>query len=292
MSWGTSHSLNRFVETQLNDLRERFGMAMWFLVRRRGDDWLALRAVGDGYDLHDGTLLAWRDSLCCRRVQHEGPSICPDLSREPAYQHAPITGQFDINAYVGLPLLDQRGELFGTLCALDPDPQPHLLQPGVHSALRRQCHLLETALVWNLAGLDQQRVTDFFEEEERDPETGLLDAGGWRRILDRERQRCRDYGLSATLLHLHGDTIETERREQLADSLAALIREHDMAAHLGDGQFIVLLTELSVESAGAIRARILDALNAKNLWVQCDTEKLNLQHGMPQPPPLLESVPR
>lgn len=288
MSWGTSHSFNGFVETQLNDLRERFGMAMWFLVRRRGDDWLALRAVGDGYDLEEGAMLAWQDSLCHRRVQHEGPLICPDLSQEPAYRRAPITELYEIGAYVGLPLIDQRGELFGTLCALDPDPQPHLLQAGVQSALRRQCRLLETALVWNLAGLDQQRISDFFEEEGRDPETGLLDAAGWLRILDRERQRCRDYGLHATILRLRGDTIEEQRREQLADSLAALIREHDMAAHLGEGHFTILLTETSLDRAQSVRDRILDALNAKNLWIDCEAEALKLEPGLPQPRLLLD----
>lgn len=288
MSWGSSHSFNRFVETQLTDLRERFGMAMWFLVRRRGDDWLALRAVGDGYDLEDGAMLAWQDSLCYRRVQHEGPLICPDLSQEPAYRRAPITGRLEIGAYLGLPLVDQRGELFGTLCALDPDPQPQLLQAGVQSALRRQCHLLETALIWNLAGLDQQRIKDFFEEESRDADTGLLDAAGWLRILDRERQRCRDYGLRAAILSLHGDTIEPSRREQLADSLAAMIRERDMAAHLGGGHFTLLLTESPLSRAGKIRERVLDALNAKNLWVDCDVEALTLELGVPQPALLLD----
>lgn len=276
MSWGTSHSFNCFVQTQLCDLRERFGMAMWFLARRHGDDWLALRAVGEGYDLGQGDAFPWRDSLCHRRVLEQGPLICPDLRQEPVYQHAPITERLKIGAYIGLPLIDQNDELFGTLCALDPNPQPHLLQPGVHSALRRQCRLLEAALVWNLTGLDQQRVTDFFEEEERDPETGLLNTDGWSRVLERERQRCRDYGLSATLLHLQGDTIDHSRREQLADSLAALIRDHDTAAHLGDGQFSVLLTELSVNDTEEVRNRILDALNAKSLWLKCETEALAL----------------
>ncbi|ASK33440.1 diguanylate cyclase [Alcanivorax sp. N3-2A] len=290
MSRGKSHSFNEFVDTQLHDLRDRFGMAMWFLIRRRNEEWLALRVCGDGYDLEGGNMLAWRDSICYRRVNEEGPIICPDVSKEAAYRSAPVTSQLKIGAYVGLPLLDQHGNLFGTLCALDPEPQRQLHDPTIQAALRRQAHLLETALVWNLAGLDQQRITDFFEEEGRDPETGLLDAGGWIRILDRERVRCRDYGLDAMILRLHGDRLSLERREQLADSVAALIREQDMAAHLGDGQFAILLTESTPHCAARVRERILDALNAKDLWVECNAEPLTLQIGLAQPHVLLDGA--
>lgn len=283
MSRGKRHSFNEFVDTQLHDLRERFGMAMWFLIRRREEQWLTLRVSGGGYDLESGDLLAWRDSLNQRHANAEGPLICPDFSAAYGAPALPVAGPTRIGAYLGLPLLNQRGSLFGILGALDPNPQPDLGGEAMRAALLRQAHLLETALVWNLAGLDQQRITDFFDEESRDPETSLLDAGGWIRILDRERERCRDYGLGAMVLRVQGGDSDGAARERLVDSLAALIREQDMAAHLGDGQFAILLTESTPHNAARARDRILDALNAKGLRVECDLEPLNLKTGAPQP---------
>lgn len=103
---GKTHSFTEFVDTQLLDLQSRFGMAMWFLTRRRGEDWLLLNVCGEGYDLDQGDMLAWRDSICHRRVNDLGPLVCPDVAREEAYRNAPITDQLPIGAYVGLPLRD------------------------------------------------------------------------------------------------------------------------------------------------------------------------------------------
>ena len=208
MPWGKRHSFTEFVDTKLLDLQSRFGMAMWFLTRRRGEDWLLLNVCGEGYDLSRGDMLAWHDSICHRRVNELGPPACSDVTRQQAYRDAPITDQLSIRAYVGMPLRDHTGALFGTLCALDPEPRPDLDHENVQAALKRQARLLESALVWNLAGLDQQRVTEFFEEESRDPETGLLDEAGWLRILDGERRRGQAYGLSSMVLKVHGTRLD------------------------------------------------------------------------------------
>jgi|TARA_R100001143_G_scaffold62318_1_gene65299 diguanylate cyclase len=291
MHWGKTHSFTEFVETQLLDLQSRFGMAMWFLTRRRGEDWLLLNVCGEGYDLDQGDMLAWRDSICHRRVNDLGPLVCPDVTHEEAYRNAPITDQLSIRAYVGLPLRDHTGALFGTLCALSPEPRPDLDQDTVQAALQRQARLLETALVWNLAGLDQQRVTEFFEEESRDPETGLLDDTGWLRILDGERQRCRAYGLGAMVLKVHGGRLDDEQRQTVADSLAALIRHQDMAAYLGSNQFAILLPENTPSCADQVRDRLLDALNAKGILMWCDAHPLALHEGLMQPPLTAEGGP-
>ena len=290
MHRGKSHSFKDFVETQLRDLQSRFGMAMWFLARYRDDDWLLLNSFGEGYDLERGDLLRWRDTLCYQRVRERGPLICTDVSREPAYRDAPVAAQLGIGAYLGLPLTDHRGRLFGTLCALDPKPRPELDQDGAREALLRQAHLLETALVWNLAGLDQQRIAEFFEEESRDPDTDLLDMTGWGRILDQERERCRDYGLSAVVLRVHGDNLNPDDRAEVADSLAALIRHQDMAAYLGHDQFAVLLTENTPCRAEQVRERLLDALNAKGLLMRCEYEPLRTTPGLVQPEVLLNGA--
>ena len=290
MNWGKSHSFSEFVDIQLLDLQSRFGMAMWFLTRQRGEEWLLLNACGQGYDLGRGDMLRWRDSICHRRVSEQGPLICPDVDDEPLYNDAPITRRLSIRAYIGLPLRDQNDRLFGTLCAMDPAPQPLLDQSDIREALRRQSHLLETALIWNLAGLDQRRIAEFLEEESRDPDTDLLDRIGWGRILDQERRRCEVYGLEAVVLRLHGAMLCAEQRQMVADSIAALIRHQDMAASLGHDQFAVLLTESNLAYAEEVRQRMLDALNAKGVLMRCDAESLSLMRGLMQPQMLFDGA--
>lgn len=280
MHWGKSHTFTDFVDTQLEDLQTRFGMKMWFLTRQRDDDWLLLNIRGDGYDLERGTVLHGPDNPGQARILEHGPLIYPTLD-DPSL--APVVHASVVRACVGLALRDHSGHPFGNLCALDPHPQPHLNQPEVRAALRRQCHLLEIALVWNLAGLDQQRIAEFFEESNRDPETELLDATGWARVLDRERQRCADYGLNAVILRLYGASLNADQRTMVADSIAALIRQQDMAAYLGDNQFAVLLTENTLRHAIQVRQRLLDALNAKGVLMRCDPETLRLTNGLMQP---------
>ena len=101
----------------------------------------------------------------------------------------------------------------------------------------------------------------------------------------------RNYGLGATILRLHGTGLERcDRRQRLADSLAALVREQDMVAYLGHGQFAILLAETSIPQSLRMRARILDALAAKDLPVVCEPESLLLNSGVLQPEVLLHSA--
>ena len=58
-----------------------------------------------------------------------GPRIAPRSDSVPCYAEAPIGQQVEIGAYIGLPLKGKKGELFGTLCAIDPQPQPeHIVE--------------------------------------------------------------------------------------------------------------------------------------------------------------------
>lgn len=276
------HSFDSFIDTQIRDLRERFGMAMWCLARKRGDQWLVLRTIGKGYRLSAGDHFDWQDMICSRETGQPAAAICSDTSQA-ACQSVPITRRLNIKAYLSLPLKEQSGKPFGTLCAFDPAPQPQLRESGVRDALQRQRQLLEAALTWSLASLDEQRTREFIEEEGRDLETGLLDGAGWGRTIGRERQRCQSYGQTAHILRLSGDALHNAQREQLADSLAALIYKRDSAAHLGDGQFTVLLANSDLHRALDARNRILDALNAKGLLMRCSIEPLTAASCAPCP---------
>jgi hypothetical protein len=289
MLWGKTHSFHRFVDTQLRDLRERYGLSLWMLIRKTGDDWRLLRSNGSGYALTIGEHFRWPDTRGrTGSPAHTDAGVLLDAeAHSPPY---PVNRPMKVGACLRLPLYGDGDRLLAVLCALDPEPQPHLAEHLLPS-LKRQAFLLETALSWNLSLLNQQRVSDFLEDDGRDPDTGILDVTGWSRILEKERQRCRDYGLGATILRLHGTGLERcDRRQRLADSLAALVREQDMVAYLGHGQFAILLAETSIMQSLRMRARILDALAAKDLPVVCEPESLLLNSSVLQPEVLLHSA--
>ncbi len=112
-------------ERVLNFLHARLGLGLWMVTRTEGEDWIVLTARDyAGYGIEEGDTFSWADSFCSRMVRDEGPRITADSDSVLAYAQAGIHEKFPIRAYVGVPIMDADGELFGTLCAIDPSTQP------------------------------------------------------------------------------------------------------------------------------------------------------------------------
>ena len=81
-------------------------------------------AFQEGDMFHLGRLLLLFSHDSGPGAQNSGPVPV----RFQIYANAPITQQFVIGAYIGVPLLYSDGSLFGTLCAIDPHPQSEDIQ--------------------------------------------------------------------------------------------------------------------------------------------------------------------
>ena len=111
-------------EATLRFLHSRLGLDLWMVTRTDNKDWIVLNALDQGYGVQKGSVFHWADSFCSRMTEGLGPRIAPDSDEIPVFREAPIGRQVKIGAYVGIPLTRGDGSLFGTLCAIDPDPQP------------------------------------------------------------------------------------------------------------------------------------------------------------------------
>ncbi len=111
----------------LSFLHQRLGFNLWMVTRTEGEDWIVLDVEDHGYGVKKGNVFRWADSFCSRMVLGQGPCIAPNSQSIPAYANAPIGQQVPIAAYVGVPIHDADGGLFGTLCAIDPAPQKESL---------------------------------------------------------------------------------------------------------------------------------------------------------------------
>jgi diguanylate cyclase len=251
-------------------LRERFDFDLWMVTRAQGEDWIILEATENRYGVEAGQVLRWGDSFCSRMVQG-APRVAPRASEVVAYREAPIGQQLAIGSYVGVPLTDGRGELFGTLCAIDPDTQSDELlkqQPTVQLLAR----LLGTILAQDLAAAERGRRLEIAEADAlTDALTGLPNRRAWDRFLDQEEARCQRFGHPATVLVIDLDGLKRvndgtghaagdELLRTMGTTLRAVCRSSDLAARLGGDEFGVIATESDADEGFVLRDRLMAAL--------------------------------
>ncbi|WP_414431266.1 GAF domain-containing protein [Alcanivorax sp. IL2] len=259
------------LDAHLAELQNRFGMATWMITRLTGEDLILLRVRDGHYGLQRGERLQWQNSYCVRMVEVGEPRITTDVSTDPDDQFASLNHSLDIGAYIGLPLVDSDNRLFGTLCAMDPQAQPADLANALPS-LTHEAALISFLLNNAVREAREKRLTTFVEHPDRCDDTGLPGRKGWEDICRQEASNCRDFGLQASLLYLQAP--EDGNSLTIADSLAALLREQDSIAHLGNNRFGILLADTDEEKSRRVADRIRDALNAKQLLVRIDQEML------------------
>lgn len=256
-------------------LHQRFGFGLWMIARTEGEDWIVLQSEDHGYGVKPGTVFRWADSFCSEMVKGNGPRIAPNSDSVPAYAAAPIGRQVAIKAYVGVPLVDAGGKLFGTLCALDPSPQSEdiVKEQGLIELL---ASLLSTLLQTELKAAREMRRSERLElETETDSLTQLYNRRAWDRLLSTEEDRCRRYGHPAIVLSIdldelkrvndtHGHAAGDALIVRAADALRKAVREVDIVARLGGDEFSVIGVECDNNGAEALLSHIRMALaNAK-----------------------------
>jgi diguanylate cyclase (GGDEF)-like protein len=242
----------------LKHLHKSYGMNLWMVTRTEGEDWIVLHAEDHGYEVKQGDVFRWSDSFCSRMVEGEGPLIAPDSREIPCYLEAPIGQQVDIAAYVGIPLTRQNGELFGTLCAIHPEPRfqgyPAERLTEIESEISCYSKLLSSILEYELLTLDAIRELDQAREAAQlDTLTGLYNRLGWNNLTKAEERRCRNYGTSAAILIIDLDKLKRVNDSQghkagdrllvlAAQTIRKLLPDNAVAARLGGDEFGVLLS--------------------------------------------------
>ncbi|WP_323774587.1 GAF domain-containing protein [Alcanivorax sp.] len=272
ISLASYSSCQELLDAHLAQLQNRFGMALWMITRLRTDELVVLRSRDNYYGLDQGNRLQWEQSYCAKMMELGAPRIAANAQLNPDYSHAPINSDLTIGAYIGLPLVDRDNQLFGTLCALDPEPQNPALEQAL-PALQHEARLISFLLANALRDAQQQRISIFVEHPDRCPQTGLPGPQGWADITNEEQQHCRDFGTESCVLFLHAP--EDSDSLMIADSLAALLREQDSVAHLGNNHFGILLADADTSKAEKVIHRVRDALNAKQLLVQIEQQTLS-----------------
>ena len=276
----------------LRALRQRLGYGLWMVTRTLKDDWIVLYAEDSCYGVPSGSVMRWSDSMCSRMVLGQGPNFAPHADHIEVYRTAPVAQQLPIKAYIGLPLTDVSGQLFGTLCAIDPQPQQPL-SPQDESLVQLLAGLLNTLLRLELQASESARAAELAQMEAlTDPMTQLFNRRGWEQLLRAEQARCHRYGHSAAVLAIDLDGLKDindrlghragdELILRAADALRQAARVSDVVARLGGDEFAILSVESDAQDADALIRRLQRTLEDKqvlaSIGVSVKTPQLSLQ---------------
>lgn len=275
----------------LEFLHAELGLGLWMVTRTDGDDWIILASRDAAeYAIADGDVLRWSDSFCSRMVSGVGPRVAPVAMDVPSYAAAPAAFDYDIGAYVGVPLTTVDGRLFGTLCAIDPAPQPASLE-GAQGLLELCAQLLSTVL-----DREQRLVSEARAREEAEAKsygdllTGVLSRRGWERALALEEARSSRTGAPACVLvgdlddlkqvndefgHARGD----ELLYFAGRLLASACRTHDRVARIGGDEFAILAPETDLTDGRALLSRVRSVLDAADIAISLGVARRNPAHG-------------
>ena len=272
-------------------LHQRLGFALWMVTRTEGADWIILQAEDHGYNVPEGTVLHWADSFCSRMVEGLGPHIAPHAQLIPAYAQAPIGQQLPIGAYIGVPLSNADGSLFGTLCAIDPNPQNESIRDDL-PMITLLAKLLDTVLMADLNAVEQARLLARTQQMAlTDGLTGLLNRHGWYQSMAAEEARARRYGSSACILIVDLDKLKAindlEGHAQgdahicsTAQSLRSAVRENDVVARIGGDEFAILGIECDAAGSEVLLRNVTTALTSKNIQASVGKAMRHPQLGL------------
>ena len=276
----------------LSFLHQRIGMDLWMVSRADNEDWVVLTAEDHGYGVKQGDVFRWADTFCSRMVRGEGPRIAPRAVDVPAYAELPFTRQLPVGAYVGVPLVDGEGQLFGTLCGLNPQPMPAAIvdeQPMVEVLADMLSGLLSAEL--STTALTREAETAR-SEALTDPLTGLANVRGWETALAAEEERCRRYGATACVVAIELDGLKAPgvswaARDaydavlvRAAQALRQTVRKPDTLARLDDDRFVVLGVECTTAEAMALLRRLEHGVQGAELSAALGMAMRNRSSGL------------
>lgn len=272
-------------------LHRRLGMGLWMITRTQGNDWIVLQAEDHGYGVGAGQVFRWADSFCSAMVKGEGPRVAPDSRCVPAYAAAPIARAIPIQSYVGAPLKQPDGSLFGTLCAIDPQVQPNALRDA-EELVDLMAGLLSLILSTELRAADAARQADrLAHEAQTDDLTRLPNRRAWNAFLMREEERCKRYGEVAAVIaidlnelkrtndgegHAAGDALIV----RAADALRQVVREPDLAARLGGDEFGIVAVNCDLAGATALAGRLREAFQRVGVKASLGIAVRDPAHGL------------
>jgi diguanylate cyclase (GGDEF)-like protein len=273
----------------LSFLHQRIGMDLWMVTRTDDEDWVVLQVEDHGYGVKQGDVFRWADTYCSRMVRGDGPRVAPCVADVPAYAALNFTRELPVGAYVGVPLVDAQGQLFGTLCGINPQAMPAAMadeQPMVEVLADMLSGLLSAELSTSALTREAQTARS---EALTDALTGLANRRGWEVALAAEEERCRRYGATACVVAIELDGMKAPGLSAVTHDAALVraalalrqtVRKPDTLARLDDDRFVVLGVECTTAEAMALLRRLEQGVQGAELSAALGMAMRNRSSGL------------
>lgn len=247
-------------------------LGFWAISRRENDRETYLRLGDNVYGLRQGDSFPWADTYCRLMAEGAAPAVAPDAQSVPAYAAAAVNRVATIGAYAGATIHDRSGEVFGTICGLDPSPQSATLAEA-EPLLTLLARLLSLSLAADRESRETRRRESALRAESRtDALTGVLNRRGWDDAIEAVAADVVDFADPTVVVildldglkaindgpggHAAGDAHIRAAAAALVDS----VRQQDVVARTGGDEFALLLLDCSESLARRVIQRVEGAL--------------------------------
>jgi signal transduction histidine kinase len=139
------------------------GMGFSAVARVTDDRWITC-AVRDeiAFGLVPGSELKLETTICNEIRQHHNPVVIDHVAEDEDFAHHHTPAMYGFQSYISFPITLKDGRFFGTLCAIDPNPN-HLKNTQIMGMLR----LFAELIAFNLDAQDRLALSELKLLEER-----------------------------------------------------------------------------------------------------------------------------
>lgn len=248
-------------------LKEHTPIPEWSVSRITGGEQVHIHAA-DNEMIHAGRRVPWDDTFCIRMSMGADRFVL-DAQASPQYSDHPDAEV--VRAYAGIPITDDDGRMFGTLCGIGTEPLS-TIDEFDRDLIEMLAGLLSSQLAMaRVADRERRTAAIATAMAHTDALTGLVNRRGWDILVDDAQSRVAAYGdpVAIAVIDLDGlkgvNDVEGHAAgddliRRAAAAITAAAGHGDRVARYGGDEFVVLSNNVAVKDLAAHFARFTDHL--------------------------------